>query len=172
VAFLSSLLVAGMRSFRNKVVSAVAWAVPVLAAALPGHAATEVARPESSLLQLDVQPNYAQATFSLPCTGCLGHGHTDQHDESLILSFRTTHLPGQSCGASNLTLNGVDLPQLWNGDTASGQGSFVGVATLDHEWLPQRDLDLEWNSTCLYGPADADQPAQCVCCTLLTASSY
>jgi hypothetical protein len=73
-----------MRSFRNKVVSAVAWAVPVFAAALPGHAATEVARPQSNLLQLDVQPNYAQATFSVPCTGCLGHGHTDQHDESLV----------------------------------------------------------------------------------------
>lgn len=34
-----------MRSFRNKVVSAVAWAVPVFAAALPGHAALAVAQP-------------------------------------------------------------------------------------------------------------------------------
>jgi hypothetical protein len=41
-----------MRPFRNKVLSAVAWAVPVFAAALPGHAATEVAQPESSLLHL------------------------------------------------------------------------------------------------------------------------
>lgn len=55
-----------MRSFRKKVVSAVAWAVPVFAAALPSHAGAEVARPDGGLLQLGMLPSYALCRRPLP----------------------------------------------------------------------------------------------------------
>ncbi|CAO2653559.1 Nn.00g029700.m01.CDS01 [Neocucurbitaria sp. VM-36] len=148
-----------MPSFKSKVLSACAWAAPVLAAVLPNHG-PEVARPDGKLLQLDLQQNYAQATFSVPCIGCLGHDHTDQNDESLTLSF-TSHGQEEACGSSNITLNGVYLPQEWNGDFAFGSGSFSGVTDLQqNEWFLQRDLDLEWNSACLHGPKETDEAAQ------------
>ncbi|KAF1850539.1 uncharacterized protein K460DRAFT_271359 [Cucurbitaria berberidis CBS 394.84] len=148
-----------MRSFKSKVLSACAWVAPVFAAVLPSHQ-REVARPDGGLLQLDLQQNYAQATFSVPCHGCLGHDHTDQNDESLTLSF-TSHSQDQPCGSSNITLNGVYLPQEWNGDFASGSGSYSGVTDLQqNEWFLQRDLDLEWKSACLHGHGETDEAAQ------------
>ncbi|KAF2996911.1 hypothetical protein E8E13_005861 [Curvularia kusanoi] len=152
-----------MRSFKSKILSAVACVAPVLAAALPSHG--EVARPhsESLPLHLDFQQNYAQATFSVPCTGCsfLSQDHTDQDDESLILNF-TAHADDEACGSSNITINGVPLPQEWEGDYASGSGSYqyTGLANLQqNEQLP-RDLALAWNSTCLHGNAETDEAAQ------------
>lgn len=149
-----------MRSFKSKVLSAVAFAAAAFAAALPSHG--EVARPHNEPLQLDVQQNYAQATFSVPCAGCSGQAHTDQDDESLILNF-TAHSHNEACGSSNITINGVPLPQEWEGDYASGSGSYqyTSLATLQqNDQLPQRDLDLVWNSTCLHGNAETDEAAQ------------
>jgi len=144
-----------MRSFKSKVLSACAWVAPVLAAVIPQHE-RQVARPNGNLLQLDLQQNYAQATFSVPCTGCLGHDHTGQDDESLILSF-TSHAQDQACGSSNITLNGVYLPQEWNGDFASGSGSYQGVTDLtQNEWFLQRDLDLEWETACLHATEETE----------------
>ncbi|KAJ4364513.1 hypothetical protein N0V83_009108 [Neocucurbitaria cava] len=49
----------------------------------------------------------------------------------------------------------------WNGDFASGSGSFSGVTDLQQdEWFLQRDLDLEWNSACLHGHEESDEAAQ------------
>lgn len=60
-------------------------------------------------------------------------------------------------------MNGVYLPQEWNGDFASGSGSYSGVTDLQHnEWFRQRDLDLEWKSACLYGNVESDEAAQVV----------
>ncbi|KAJ4406564.1 hypothetical protein N0V91_004506 [Didymella pomorum] len=149
-----------MRSFKSKVLSAVAFAAAGFAAALPSHG--EVARPHNEPLQLEVQQNYAQATFSVPCAGCSGQAHTDQDDESLILNF-TAHSHNEACGSSNITINGVPLPQEWEGDYASGSGSYqyTSLATLQqNEQLPQRDLALAWNSTCLHGNAETDEAAQ------------
>ncbi|KAF2629165.1 hypothetical protein BU25DRAFT_338018 [Macroventuria anomochaeta] len=150
-----------MRSFKSKMLSAVACVAPVLAAALPSRG--EVAQLHNEPLQLvDFQQNYAQATFSVPCTGCLGQDHTDQDDESLILNF-TAHSRNEPCGSSNITINGVPLPQEWEGDYASGSGSYqyTSPATLQqNDKLPQRDLALAWNSTCLHGNAETDEAAQ------------
>ncbi|KAF2849773.1 hypothetical protein T440DRAFT_452111 [Plenodomus tracheiphilus IPT5] len=148
------------RSFKSKLLSACAWAAPVFSAALPSHERDhEVSRLQGKLLQLDVQQNYAQATFSIPCTGC---GHTDHDDESLTLSF-TSHALDTACGSSNITLNGVHLPQEWNGDFASGYGSYQGVTDLQQNaWFLQRDLDLEWKSACLHGYEESDEAAQVV----------
>ncbi|KAF2684092.1 hypothetical protein K458DRAFT_37332 [Lentithecium fluviatile CBS 122367] len=148
-----------MRSFKSKVLSACAWAAPVLSAVLP-RTLNEVARPEGKLLDLDIQENYAQATFSVPCAGCLGQEHTSQDDESIILSFKT-HADDQPCGTSNVTLNGVYLPQEWNGDFASGSGSYTGVTDFqENAWFLQHDLDLEWESACLHGEQETDYAAQ------------
>jgi hypothetical protein len=55
----------------------------------------------------------------------------------------------------------VYLPQEWNGDFASGSGSYSGVTDLQqHAGSLERDLDLEWNSTCLHGNGDTDEAAQ------------
>ncbi|KAF2024642.1 hypothetical protein EK21DRAFT_78260 [Setomelanomma holmii] len=147
-----------MRSFKNKVLSCAAWVTPLLAAALPSR---EVARADNRLLHYDLQQNYAQATFSVTCRGCLGsHDHTDQDDESLILNFKS-HAQDEACGTSNITLNGIDLPQEWNGDFASGSGSYTGSTDLQqNEWSLQRQLDLEWNSACLHGNEETDEAAQ------------
>ena len=150
-----------MRSFfKSKALSACAWAVPALAAVLPSHERA-LAQPSARLVHYDLQQNYAQATFSVPCTGCLGSSHhTDQDDESLVLSFKS-HVQEQACGSSNITLNGVYLPQEWHGDFASGSGSYSGVTDLDQNaWYQQRDLDLEWKSACLHGTEETDEPAQ------------
>ncbi|CAA9960629.1 hypothetical protein PTMSG1_04028 [Pyrenophora teres f. maculata] len=145
-----------MRSFKSKVLSAIAWTAPVWAAVIPREG-RQVERPDNNnLLQLDLQQNYAQATFSVPCTGCLGHHHTDQDDESLILSF-TSHAQDQACGSSNITLNGVYLPQEWNGDFASGSGSYQAVTDLtQNEWYLPRDLDLEWKTACLHASEETE----------------
>ncbi|KAH9870924.1 hypothetical protein J1614_006496 [Plenodomus biglobosus] len=146
------------RSFKSTFLSACAWAAPVFSAALPSHD-RNVTRPEGKLLQLDFHQNYAQATFSVPCTGC---GHTDQDDESLTLSF-TSHALDVPCGSSNLTLNGLPLPQEWTGDFASGYGSYQGVTHLQQNaWFLQHDLDLEWESACLHGYDESDETAQVV----------
>jgi hypothetical protein len=84
-----------MRSFKSKVLSAVAFAAAGFAAALPSHG--EVARPHNEPLQLDVQQNYAQATFSVPCPGCSGQAHTDQDDESLVRPTSGIYLCIQPC---------------------------------------------------------------------------
>lgn len=76
------------------------------------------------------------------------------------MSF-TSHAQDQACGSSNITLNGVYLPQEWDGDFASGSGSFSGVTDLQqNEWFLQRDLDLEWKSACLHGQEETDEAAQ------------
>jgi hypothetical protein len=55
----------------------------------------------------------------------------------------------------------VHLPQDWNGDFATGSGSYTGATDLQQdENSPQRDLDLEWNSACLRGDEETDQAAQ------------
>ncbi|KAI4916199.1 hypothetical protein J4E85_010287 [Alternaria conjuncta] len=150
-----------MRSFKSKVLSACAWAAPVLAGVIPQHE-RHAARADGNLLQLDLQQNYAQATFSVPCTGCLGRDHTDQDDESLTLSF-TSHAQDQACGSSNITLNGLHLPQEWNGDFASGSGSYQGVTDLtQNEWFLQHDLDLEWQTACLRDNLETEEAAQVV----------
>ncbi|KAH6629713.1 hypothetical protein C7974DRAFT_191269 [Boeremia exigua] len=142
-----------MRSFRSKVLSAVACVPAVLAAALPARG--DVARPYSEPVQLDFQQNYARATFSVP----FGQAHTDQDDESLVLNF-TAHSHDAACGSANITINGVPLPQEWEGDHASGSGSYQ-YSSLDlQDEQPQRDLGLAWNSTCLHGSAAADEAAQ------------
>ncbi|KAF1938701.1 hypothetical protein EJ02DRAFT_353981 [Clathrospora elynae] len=142
-----------MRSFKSKLL--LAWAAPILAAVLPSHE-RELARPKSKLLQLDLQQDYAQATFSVPCDGCLGPDHTGQDDESLVLSF-TSYAHDQACGSSNITLNGVYLPSEWKGDFASGSGSYAGVTDLtQNEWFRQRDLDLEWETACLHAIEETD----------------
>jgi hypothetical protein len=154
-------------SFKKKLLSAYAWAAPVIAAAVPTRAVApseggpSFSTPDGNVLHFDLQQNYAQATFSVPCAGCLGSAHhTDQDDESLILNFRS-HTQGEACGSSNITLNGVYLPQEWNGDFAIGSGSYTGVTDLDqHEWFRQRDLDLEWKSACLHGTDEAEEAAQ------------
>lgn len=145
-----------MRSFKSKLLSAAALVPAALAAALPSHG--EVARPHNEPVQIDVQQNYAQATFSVP----FGQAHTDQDDESLILNF-TAHSHDEACGSSNISINGIPLPQEWEGDYASGSGSYQYTGLSQHhqdEQLPQRDLALAWNSTCLHGNAEADEAAQ------------
>jgi hypothetical protein len=58
-------------------------------------------------------------------------------------------------------LNGLFLAQEWNGDFAAGSGSYTGVTDLQqHEGSLQRNLDLEWNSTCLHGTEDTADSAQ------------
>ncbi|KAF2818459.1 hypothetical protein CC86DRAFT_472852 [Ophiobolus disseminans] len=147
-----------MRSFKSKILSAAAWVAPAVAAALPSR---EIARSDGRLLHYDLQQNYAQATFSVPCIGCLGETrHTDQDDESLILNF-TSHAQDEACGSSNITLNGIELPQDWNGDFAAGSGSYTGTTDLEqNESSLQRNLDLEWNTACLHGNQKTDQAAQ------------
>lgn len=79
-----------------------------------------------------------------------------------ILNF-TAHSHDQACGSSNITINGVPLPQEWEGDYASGSGSYqyTSLANLQqNDQLPQRDLALAWNSTCLHGSAETDEAAQ------------
>ncbi|KAF2467297.1 uncharacterized protein BDR25DRAFT_70507 [Lindgomyces ingoldianus] len=150
-----------MRSFKQKVLTAVAWALPALSAALPavqGHDHALIRTDgKQPILELDLQESYAQATFSVPCAGCLGQDDTGHDDDSLILSFKT-HSSKKPCGASNITLNGIYLPQEWNGDLASGSGSFRGVPDIqENAWFLQHDLDLEWQSACLYGNETATE---------------
>ncbi|ORY11032.1 hypothetical protein BCR34DRAFT_484741 [Clohesyomyces aquaticus] len=144
-----------MRSFKQKLLTAAAWVVPALSAALPAvaghnHAEVQSAGKQRSV-ELDLHETYAQATFSVPCPGCLGHADTGHEgDESLILSFKA-HSSDKSCGTSNITLNGVYLPQEWNGDFASGSGSFARVPDIqENAWYHQHDLDLEWQTACLH----------------------
>ncbi|KAF1838955.1 hypothetical protein BDW02DRAFT_585538 [Decorospora gaudefroyi] len=145
-----------MPSFKSKLLSACVWAAPVLYAAVIPSREREVARADGKLLQLHLQEDYAQATFSVPCNGCLGHPHTGHDDESLTLSF-TSHSQAHACGSSNITLNGVYLPQEWNGDSASGAGSYQGVTDLtQNEWYLQRDLDLEWETACLHANEETE----------------
>ncbi|KAF1949680.1 hypothetical protein CC80DRAFT_456989 [Byssothecium circinans] len=145
-----------MPSFKSKILSACAWALPVLSVALPlQDRRPDAVRPDGKLLELDFQESYAQATFSVPCVGCLGQDHTSHDDESIILSFKT-HANDEACGTSNITLNGVYLPQEWNGDVASGSASYTGVT----DWFLQHDLDLEWESACLHGEQETDDAAQ------------
>ncbi|EAT87099.2 hypothetical protein SNOG_06035 [Parastagonospora nodorum SN15] len=152
-----------MRSLRSKFVSACALSIAsVTAAVLPSRAA-DVPRPDGKLLHYEFQHDYAQATFSVPCNGCLGSAHdTDQDDESLVLRF-TSHAQDEACGSSNITLNGVQLSQEWNGDFATGSGSYTAGGTTDatqDDLSLQRDLDLEWNSACLHGDEETDEAAQ------------
>ena len=85
---------------------------------------------------------------------------TSPADTLQILNFRS-HAQDEACGTSNITLNGIELAQEWNGDFASGSGSYTGATDLQqNERSPLRHLDLEWNSTCLHGEQETDQAAQ------------
>lgn len=76
------------------------------------------------------------------------------------MSF-TTHAEDSACGISNLTVNGVHLPQEWNGDFASGSASYTGVTDFQKDaWYLQHDLDLEWESACLHGDDNVGDDAQ------------
>jgi hypothetical protein len=82
------------------------------------------------------------------------------------LSFKT-HSADEGCGSSsNITLNGIYLPQEWSGNFASGTGSFSSVPDLEENaWFSQHDLDLEWESACLLAQEPTvesadDQPPQ------------
>jgi hypothetical protein len=68
-----------------------------------------------------------------------------------VLSFETYPAP-ENCGSSsNITLNGVYLPQEWNGNFASGAGSYSGVTDLQkNAWFLNHNLDLEWESACIF----------------------
>ncbi|KAF2017981.1 hypothetical protein BU24DRAFT_421011 [Aaosphaeria arxii CBS 175.79] len=160
-----------MRSLKSKVLSAVAWAIPACAVALPssrsnndGHAihsaGAKISHPEIVL-----QPDYAQATFTIPCPGCLGphgtsHGHDDDDDSSSITIDFKAHSQDQPCGLPNVTVNGLYLPHEWYGDSASGSASFKGVTDIqENAWYSQHDLDLEWESSCLQ-PQDKTRETQ------------
>ncbi|KAF2450965.1 hypothetical protein P171DRAFT_427233 [Karstenula rhodostoma CBS 690.94] len=148
-----------MRFSKKKLLVACARVLPALAAVLPSEGIrADVARPERrELLELDTQEDYAQATFTVPCAGCLGTSHDD---ESIVLSVKT-YTNKQPCGVSNITLNGAYLPQEWNGDFASGSGSYTGVTDIEENaWFLQHDLDLEWESACLHGEEETDDSAQ------------
>ncbi|KAF2205718.1 hypothetical protein GQ43DRAFT_477097 [Delitschia confertaspora ATCC 74209] len=145
----------------SKLLSYWACAVPALGAAIPTLTPNvpdpgAIARGgQQPLLDFDLQENYAQATFSVPCTGCLGQGNPTRADEPLVLSF-TAHAAEEPCGASNITLNGIYLPQEWNGNSARGSGSFLDVPDLQASaWYLQHHLDLEWQTNCLYGNESA-----------------
>ena len=72
------------------------------------------------------------------------------------MSF-ASHAQDQACGSSNITLNGVYLHQEWNGDFASGSGSYQGLTDLtQNEWFLQRDLDLEWETACLHATEETE----------------
>ncbi|KAF2870794.1 hypothetical protein BDV95DRAFT_496084 [Massariosphaeria phaeospora] len=149
-----------MRCFKSKVLLAWTWVAPALSAALPPGHEPSLLKPEGKLLSLDLQESYAQATFSVPCAGCLGEGHTSHDDESLILSFKTDAIE-QPCGTSNITLNGAHLPQEWTGDFASGSGSYAGVTHFqENAHSLQRSLDVEWESACLYNNQENSDAAQ------------
>jgi hypothetical protein len=73
----------------------------------------------------------------------------------------TSHAQDEACGSSNITLNGIHLPQEWNGDFATGSGSYFAATDLQQdESSLRRDLDLEWNSACLHGNEETDEAAQ------------
>jgi hypothetical protein len=73
----------------------------------------------------------------------------------------TSHAQDEACGSSNITLNGVSLPQEWIGDFASGSGFYTGPTQFHQNANSlQRNLDLEWNSTCLHGNETTDEAAQ------------
>lgn len=83
------------------------------------------------------------------------------------MSF-TSHNQDQACGSSNITLNGHHLPQEWDGDIASGSGSYLGAIEPHHdEWFLQHDLDLEWNSACLHGTEASAESAQVLTVNIL-----
>ncbi|KKY23121.1 hypothetical protein UCDDS831_g03246 [Diplodia seriata] len=129
---------------------ALAW-LPALAAAaaLPPPAHRAHARSQDLddvkpvVLELDAQN--AQATFSVPCQGCLGASD----DESLVFDFQV--FPSdQPCGEANITLNGHPLNQEWNGIRAEGNGTISSSnrATAEHD--PDHDIALSWKTACLF----------------------
>lgn len=138
-----------MKSFKAKLLSAWAFAAPAISAVLPRD--NSIARVgHRSVVTLDLQKDYAQATFSVPCAGCLG-GDDDAHedDESLFLNFKT-HASDEPCGTSpNITLNGLDLTQQWTDNSAAGvhkiwsTGAYKSYAT-------GALVDVDWTTTCLY----------------------
>ncbi|GME26467.1 hypothetical protein GTA08_BOTSDO10161 [Neofusicoccum parvum] len=95
------------------------------------------------VLELDAQN--AQATFSVPCQGCLGA----DDDESLVFDFQVFPAD-QPCGESNVTLNGHPLIQEWNGIRAAGNGSISSSNKATDEHDPEHDLELSWETACLF----------------------
>ncbi|KAF2713357.1 hypothetical protein K504DRAFT_135932 [Pleomassaria siparia CBS 279.74] len=150
-----------MPSLRSKALSAWAWASllkATVSAVLPGvellghhHHHPPLT---SSILELDLQETFAEATFTVPCAECLGPHHSSHGDDALdtiTLNFKT-HSIDQPCGSTNISLNGVYLAQEWKGDVGFGSGSFAAVHHLQSSaWFQQHDLDLEWETKCLHG---------------------
>ncbi|KAF2089736.1 hypothetical protein K490DRAFT_9086, partial [Saccharata proteae CBS 121410] len=87
----------------------------------------------------------AQATFSVPCQGCLG----GEDDDSLLFDFQV--FPSdQPCRVSNISLNDQQLTQHWSGIRANGQGSISSSSRATDEHDTGHELILSWETSCLY----------------------
>ncbi|KAF2101540.1 hypothetical protein NA57DRAFT_72980 [Rhizodiscina lignyota] len=123
----SSLLIPTLRAIVS------AGAVPI--------AATPPAADSLEALPFLLDSGSAQATFEVPCGGCLGGSDDD------ALSFDFQAYPSeQPCGTSNLTLNGEPLAQHWSNTRGTGHGT---VTSNSH------NLELTWESNCLFDEAAA-----------------
>lgn len=127
-------------------------ALPALTASTPASLNRDDAQAglnsKPDVLGLDLQAEYAQATFRAPCRDCLGK----DGPQSLILGFRTL-ADEKPCGHTNLFLNGFPLPHGHKGESgvaAHGEGLVGKVPGLD-ENAPYGTLDLKvnWSLLCI-----------------------
>ncbi|KAF2136095.1 uncharacterized protein K452DRAFT_148307 [Aplosporella prunicola CBS 121167] len=122
--------------------------LPAIAAALvlpPRPSTAEAATAEAdstNAVVLNLDARDAQASFVVPCQGCLG----GDDDDSLVFDFQA--FPSEHpCGASNITLNAQPLTQEWIGTHASGNGS---ITSANGDDAPDHNLDLSWETSCLF----------------------